>query len=338
MDFSECKGVYVVAEIRDGRLLDVTKELLGQARKIADVLHEKTIVLAAGYKIREAAEALIPFGADEVYVFDNELLNEYHAEAYGKVLGEFLKKEKPDIVLVGATANGRDLAPRLSAALVCGVTADVTELSVDEKSGLVVWSRPAMGNNIFADIVSPDFRPQMGTVRPGVFAAPAEDRTRTGKITDVPVQLEKTDIHTVLRELICHEKEEDPVEDARIVVTGGRGIRDEKTWQQLHVLADLLGGTVGATRPVCELGWEPHSRQIGQTGKHISPKIYFAFGVSGAMQHVCGVKADVIIAVNRDPQAPIFDIADYAVVADADEFLPAMIREAEALKKQEIRK
>lgn len=333
MDFSEYKGIYVIAEIENGHVADAAGELIGQARGLAEKTGDTVAAVLMGAGVRGEAEKLIAYGADTVYVMESPVLSHYDGKAYEKALGAFLAEKKPSAVLFAATAYGRDLAPRVASYVVCGVTADVTELSVDEKTGLIVWSRPAMGGNIMADIVSPLFRPQVGTVRPGTFPLPEADASRKGEIIEVPVSVTAADLGTVLKEILPAPKEENPVEKAEIVIAGGRGIRTEKEWAILHELADLLGGSVGASRPICELGWEPHSRQIGQTGKSVAPRVYFALGISGAMQHICGVKADILIAVNRDKAAPIMEIADYAVCADLKDFLPAFINEVKALKK-----
>lgn len=334
MDFSEYKGIYVIAEVEGGRVTPVTEELLGEARRLSTETGDPVCTVLMGSGIRNQAESLIAHGADIVYVMDSPLLSHYDGKAYEKALAALLKEKKPSAVLFAATPYGRDLAPRTAANVVCGVTADVTELSVDKETGLFVWSRPAMDGNIMADIVSPLYRPQVGTVRPGTFAPLEADSSWKGEVVDVPVQLAPSDLGTLLKEIIPAPKEENPVEKANLVVAGGRGFRTQEEWKLLYELADILGGSVGATRPICELGWEPHSRQIGQTGKSISPHVYFAFGISGAMQHICGVKADIMIAVNRDPNAPIMEIADYAVCADLKEFLPALINEIKALRKK----
>ena len=334
MDFSAYKGIYVIAEMEGANPAKVTGELLGGARKLAALTGDPVEAVLMGHHVKDAAQTLIAYGADIVYTADSPLLAHYDGMAYEKVLGRLIAEKKPSAVLFAATAYGRDLAPRLASYVTCGVTADVTELSVDEKTGLIVWSRPAMGGNIMADIVSPLYRPQVGTIRPGTFELPPADPERTGKVVDIPVELEESDLGTILREVIQTPAAEDPIEDAEIIVAGGRGIHTKEEWALLHELADLLGASVGASRPVCELGWEPHSQQIGQTGTAVSPHVYFAFGISGAMQHICGVKADILIAVNRDKNAPIMDAADYAVTADLKEFLPAFIEEVKALKKK----
>lgn len=334
MDFSDYKGIYVIAEVNEGKVAPVTLELLGEARRLAEKTGDKVDAVLMGAGVSELAAELVAYGADNVFVMDAPVLSHYDGMAYEKALSPFLKEKKPSAVLFAATPYGRDLAPRVASAVVCGVTADVTELSVDEKTGLIVWSRPAMGGNIMADIISPLYRPQVGTVRPGTFEPLPADTEHQGHVEQVAVTISDKDLGTILKEIIPAPKEDNPIEKAKVVIAGGRGIRTEEEWALLHELADLLGGSVGASRPICELGWEPHSRQIGQTGKSIAPHVYFAFGISGAMQHICGVKADIMIAVNRDHSAPIMEMADYAVCADLKEFLPAFIEEVKALKKK----
>lgn len=332
MDFSDYKGIYVIGEVVNGKVANVTGELLGAARKLAETTGDKVEAVLLGNGVKEHAPQLVAWGADIVYVMDAPLLAHYDGKAYEKVLGRLLLEKKPNAILFAATPYGRDLAPRVASALVCGVTADVTELSVDKDTHLIIWSRPAMSGNIMADIISPMYRPQVGTVRPGTFVLPEADASRTGEIIECPVALEAADLGTILKEVIHAPREEYPIEEAQVIVAGGRGIRTKEEWDMLYELADLLGGSVAASRPICELGWAPHSCQIGQTGKSVSPHVYFAFGISGAMQHVCGVKADIWIAVNRDAKAPIMEMADYAVTADLKEFLPAFIAKVRELR------
>jgi electron transfer flavoprotein alpha subunit len=332
MDFSEYKDIYVIAAAPDGDLPGWALELTGEAHALAEKTGDKTVVVLMGYHVSEQAGSLVAAGADVVYVMDSEVMNHYDGVVYSNELSRFLKEKKPSAVMFAADAAGRDLAPRVAGHLVCGVTADVTELSVDEKTGLIVWSRPAMGGNIMADIVSPEYRPQMGTIRPGTFRAPELDTSRKGEIIPVDVKSTDADRGTVVKEVIPQVKEENPVEEADIVVAGGRGIRTEEEWKLVHELADLLGGSVGASRPIVEKGWEPKERQIGQTGKFVQPHIYIALGISGAMQHMCGVKPDILVAVNRDESAPIMSEADYAVTADLSEFLPQLISEIRRAK------
>ncbi len=335
MDFSQYKGIYVIAEAAAGKLSRASGELVGVARVLSEKTKDSVNAILIGSDVKGFAKELVSYGADTVYVLENEALSHYDGMAYEKALGDFLKEKKPSAVLFAADAYGRDLAPRIASALVCGVTADVTELSVDEKTGLIVWSRPAMGGNIMADIMSPSYRPQMGTIRPGTFVLPEADTSRQGEIVEVPVNVKGSDFGTILKEIIRAPKEDNPVEDAKIIVAGGRGIHTEEEWKLVRELAGMLGAAVGATRPVVELGWEPHSRQVGQTGKAVQPHIYIALGISGAMQHVCAIKTDILIAVNRDKNAPIMEIADYAVVADLKEFLPAFIDELKRLQEEQ---
>ena len=332
MDLSDNKGIYVIGALVDGKLQKVTGELTGEARRLADELNDEVHVILVGEKLQDLPEDLIAIGADYVYVLTDPLLSHYDGKAYQKVLAGFLKEKKADTVIFAATPFGRDLAPRVAAELVCGVTADVTELSTDRDEGLVIWSRPAMDGNIMADIVSPLFRPQVGTVRPGIFKYPEADASRKGEILEVPLHLAKEDLGTLLKKAVLAEKEENPLENAKIIVAGGRGFHSREEWEKVHELADLLGAAVGCSRPISELGWEPHSRQIGQTGKGVAPRIYFALGISGAMQHMCAVNADILIAVNRDPKAPVMEMADYAVVADLKEFMPLLIEKIKAWK------
>ena len=277
MNFAEYKNVYVVSEVPQGVLKDEALEMTGEARLLADTLVEKVCTILIGSGIQKSqAQRLIACGADEVYIIDSPKLAVYDGLSYAKELADLLKEKKANAVIFSAGSCGRDLAPRVAALLVCGVTADVTELSADSETHLITWSRPAMGGNIMADIISPQYRPQMGTVRPGTFAVPEEDSTRKGGIISVPVTLSADDIGLILRQAIPAVKEENPVEEARIIVAGGRGIRHQKEWEQVRELASLLGAAVGATRPIADMGWETQAHQIGQTGKFVTPDVYIA--------------------------------------------------------------
>lgn len=334
MNFAEYKNVYVVSEVPQGVLKDEALEMTGEARLLADTLVEKVCTILIGSGIQKSqAQRLIACGADEVYIIDSPKLAVYDGLSYAKELADLLKEKKANAVIFSAGSCGRDLAPRVAALLVCGVTADVTELSADSETHLITWSRPAMGGNIMADIISPQYRPQMGTVHPGTFAVPEEDSTCKGEIISVPVTLSADDIGLILRQAIPAVKEENPVEEARIIVAGGRGIRHQKEWEQVRELASLLGAAVGATRPIADMGWETQAHQIGQTGKFVTPDVYIALGISGSMQHLCGVKTKVLIAVNNNAAAPIMEQADYAVEADLRTFLPAFIEQAKKIKK-----
>ena len=239
MDFSLYKGIYVIGALVNGGIQKVTGELVGEARLLADELGETVHVVLVGGALKDDPASLIPLGADKVYVLTHKLLSHYDGKAYQKALASFLKDRKPDTIIFASTSFGRDLAPRLAAELVCGVTADVTELSADKEKRLVIWSRPAMDGNIMADIVSPLFRPQVGTVRPGIFKYPKADESRRGTVEEVPVTLDEEDLGTVLKSIIQGEKDENPVETAKVIVAGGRGFHSREEWEMVHELADL---------------------------------------------------------------------------------------------------
>lgn len=332
MVFSENKGIYVIATPADGKLQRVTGELVGKAREIGDQLHETVAVVLMGSHVKDEAEKLIPLGADEVDVIESPLFNFYDGQIFEKSLCRFLEDRKSDTIFFAADAAGKDLAPRVCGKLTCGLTADVTEISADTENKLIIWSRPAMGENIMADIIIPDSRPQVGTVHAGSFAFPEADPSRKGKISLIDAGVDAHDLGSQWISFLPEASEELPVDEASIIIAGGRGIHSKEEWDQLHELAALLGGSVGCTRPITELGWEPLSRQIGQSGKSVNARLYFAFGISGAMQHLCGVKADVLVAVNKDPHCPMMKAADYAVEADVKTFIPALIRKLKALK------
>jgi len=324
--FEEYKDIYVIADRFEGQVRNVTLELIGQARLIADQLGQDVKVLLLGENVKDQAQLLIHSGADTVYVFEHPLLDRYNTDGYTKVITEFFESHKPNAILIGATNDGRDLAPRISARMKSGVVADCTILSVDTKDGLVEWTRPALGGNILAEIICPEHRPQMGTVRPAVFKKPDLDMTRQGQIESVSVTLEEADLHSKFLEMIKVDMGSINLEEAQIIVAGGRGLGHKANFMKLHELADVLGGVVGATRPLVEMGWAEYPQQIGQTGKMIAPKIYIALGISGAIQHTAGIGgSDIIIAVNTDPEAPIFKVCDYGIVGDAMEVLPKLV-------------
>lgn len=320
----------IIAEHFDGVLRPVTLELVGKARALADTLQQEVRVILLGHDVDDLAQQLIAVGADKVYYANDERLAYYTTEGYTKVIADLVQREKPNAVLIGATNNGRDLAPRLSARLRCGVTADCTQLRADEKGELLIWTRPALGGNILADIVAPQSRPQMGTVRPNVFPRPVADASRKGEIIAVPVDLPAGTIRTERVGFNRIDSDEVNLEDAEIIISGGRGMGSQEAFDRLHILAKLLGGTVAASRAAVEAGWAPSIHQVGQTGKNVGPKVYFAFGISGAIQHLAGIgSSDIIVAINKDPDAPIFKVADYGIVGDVHEVLNEMIAAGE---------
>ncbi|MCI5837348.1 MAG: electron transfer flavoprotein subunit alpha/FixB family protein [Veillonellaceae bacterium] len=325
------RHIYVIAEHFDGKLRPVTKELVGKAQELAATVGQEAHAILLGHEAEGLAEELIACGADVVHYADAPELAEYTTEGYTYVIAEFLREREPNAVLIGATSNGRDLAPRLSARLRCGVTADCTGMAAEAETGLITWTRPALGGNILADIVCPTTRPQMGTVRPNVFPKPTADPTRQGRVERLTVAIPAGTIRTERLAFERVEGDEVNLEDAEIIVSGGRGMGTAEQYNRLHRLAQLLGGSVAASRAAVEAGWAPSIHQVGQTGKNVGPKIYFAFGISGAIQHLAGIGgSDTVIAINKDAAAPIFEVADYGIVGDVHEVLEAMIAKLEA--------
>lgn len=325
------RNVWVFAEQRDGVLTRVARQLVGKARELADTLGAKAVAVLLGHNVDNLAQELIWDGADEVLVADHPLLEHYRTDAYTKAFASLVQEKKPEIVLFGATHIGRDLAPRVAQRLHTGLTADCTGLDIDESERLLLQTRPAFGGNIMATIACPRYRPQMATVRPGVMRALPEDKTRTGEITRVEVDLAETDLMTKILEIVKEGKHTVDLEEAKVIVTGGRGLGGPDGFKLIEQLAALLGGAVGASRAAVDAGWISHDHQVGQTGKTVHPELYIACGVSGAIQHQAGMKdAKYIIAINKDPSAPIFQIADFGVVGDLYKVIPALIKEIEA--------
>ena len=325
------RNVYVFAEQRDGNIQKVAYELVGKARELADTLEEKVYAVLVGQNMNEKAGSLIQAGADGVVLVQDEMLAEYTTEAYAKAVVAVIKEKDPEIFLIGATAIGRDLAPRVSARIHTGLTADCTGLAIDEGSKNLLMTRPAFGGNIMATIVCEEFRPQMATVRPGVMKALAADTSRTGEVEEFHVEFSAADMPVELVEIIKEEKAVADITEAKILVSGGRGMNDKETFDAvLNPLADVLGGVVSGSRAAVDSGWIDHERQVGQTGKTVRPDLYLACGISGAIQHVAGMEgAEYIVAVNKNDGAPIFDVADLGVVGDVTSLLPKL---TEAIK------
>lgn len=325
------QDVMVVVEHFHGRIRSVSLELIGKAREVVANLDAEVGAILLGDQVEKLAEELISYGADYVICAQSSLLKDYTTDGYTTVIADIVQEYRPNALFIGATNNGRDLAPRLSARLQLGVTADCTQVSAEDKSGLLIWTRPALGGNILAEIICPEHRPQMGTVRPNVFPRPQFDAKRQGRIIPHTVTLKESDIRTKIVRFDRVQQDEINLEEAEIIIGGGRGMGSAEGFAKLHTLAHLLGGTVAASRAAVDAGWAPSIHQVGQTGKNVGPKIYFAFGISGAIQHMAGVSgADIVVAINRDPQAPIFQVADYGLVGDVHEILVAMIKDLEA--------
>ncbi|MFH0809849.1 MAG: electron transfer flavoprotein subunit alpha [Pseudomonadota bacterium] len=320
------RGVMVFGEARGGRLNPVVLELLGEGRRLADVLGcELSVAVVAGEFFPQVAE-LFGYGADKVYLACAPALADYTDELYCAALAQVVNDARPEILLAGATSVGRSLMPRLATRLGCGLTADCTELAIEPESRLLLQTRPAFGGNIMATIVSEKSRPQMATVRPKVMKrAPFAPGRKKGQVVMVNPELDGLQRRTRFIESVVEVAEGLNLAEADIIVAGGRGLKDARNFALLDDLARLLGGAVGATRGAVDAGWVPYWRQVGQTGKTVSPKLYIACGISGAVQHLVGMQSsECIVAVNTDPNAPIFDVATYGLVGDLFEVVPAL--------------
>ena len=335
MNIEDYKGVWVFAEQREGELQKVSLELLGEGRRIADELGVKLTALLLGNNIESLAKTLAAHGADEVLVADDKNLEHYTTEAYTKVICDLANERKPGILFVGATFIGRDLGPKIAARLSTGLTADCTSIEVEVEGGALLATRPAFGGNLMATIACPDHRPQMATVRPGVFAKITTDPSKCN-IEKVNVQLADSDVRTKVLEIIKSKKDIIDIAEADFIVAGGRGVGSKENFALLKELADALEGTVGGSRAAVENGWIDGAYQVGQTGKTVRPQIYIACGISGAIQHVAGMQdSDLIIAVNKDDSAPIMKIADYAIVGDVAKVVPELIAQVKEVKSAE---
>lgn len=321
------RGVWIYAEQREGVLQGVTRELLGKGRELADALGEKLTAVLLGSGVGGMAAELFEYGADRVIRVDRPELEHYTAEPYAEAMEVLAKKYKPEVILAGATSVGRGFIAKVAVALHTGLTADCTGLDIDLEKRLLVQTRPAFGGNIMARIVCPDHRPQMATVRPKVFAEPERQAGRTGEEIVEDVEL-KAPVARVVERVKAMEGEKN-VAEAEIIVTGGRGLGKPENFALMRELADALGGAaVGASRAAVDAGWISAFHQVGQTGKTVRPKVYIACGVSGQIQHLVGMNSsDTIIAINKDPDAPIFGVADIGIVGDLFKVVPALIAE-----------
>ncbi|MEL7649118.1 MAG: electron transfer flavoprotein subunit alpha/FixB family protein [Sedimentibacter sp.] len=323
---SQYKDVWVFAEQRHGVITPVVYELLGEGKKIAGETGSDLCALLIGKNVSSLADELIMYGADKVYVADDPLLENYTTDGYTKVFSDAISKYKPEIVLYGATHIGRDLAPRIAARVNTGLTADCTKLEVDPEDKKLKQTRPAFGGNLMATIICPDHRPQMSTVRPGVMEKAAKNETNRGTVIIVDLKLQAEDIRTRIINIIKSKKNIVSLTDADIIVSGGKGLGCPEGFNLIKQLADVLGGSVGASRAAVDAGWIDHSNQVGQTGTTVKPKIYIACGISGAIQHLAGMsQSDIIIAINKNPDAPIFSVADYGIVGDLNQVIPMLV-------------
>ncbi|MCX5749814.1 MAG: FAD-binding protein [Candidatus Saganbacteria bacterium] len=333
-DLSSFKGVWIFAEQHEGQVQSVALELLAEARKLAHTLKEEVAaVLLGNDSIKDSVNSLIESGADKVYLATDPLLKNYLTEPYTEVIVDLIKMYKPEIVLLGATTTGRDLASRIAGQIRVGLTADCTGLDIDPDKKILRQTRPAFGGNIMATIISPDYRPQMATVRPKVFKKLPKDQNRKGRIIEFKPKISRKALRTKLIEIIRSTEQKVNLAEAEIIVSGGRGIGCAENFRLVQDLADTIGGAVGASRATVDAGWISQFHQVGQTGKTVSPKLYIACGISGAIQHLAGMSSsDIIVAINKDPYAPIFGVATYGIVGDVLEILPVMTKTFKELR------
>lgn len=333
-DINQYKDIWVFAEQRQGKITPVVIELLGEGRKLADTKGIKLNAILLGKDVNGLAEELIAYGAETVYVADDPLLENFTTDGYTKVIVDAVNEIKPEIVLIGATNIGRDLAPRIASRLNTGLTADCTKLEIDPEDGKIKQTRPAFGGNIMATIICPDARPQMSTVRPGVMDKAVRNDDNKGNIVPLRYDIKESDIRTKIIEIVKHAVEKVSLTDADIIVSGGLGLQNADGFKLIEELADKLGGVVGSSRAAVDAGWIDKSHQVGQTGTTVKPNLYIACGISGAIQHLAGMKeSSIIVAINKDPDAPIFSVADYGIVGDLYKVIPEIISEIDAVTK-----
>ena len=330
MDKAQYKNVYVFVEQREGVIQNVGLELLGKARELADALNEKVYAMLLGHDLTTQAQECIAYGADTVLRVDAPELATYVTEPYAQAIYQIIRDNKPSIVLIGATTIGRDLGPRLSARVETGLTADCTGLEISEERDLLM-TRPAFGGNLMATIICKEHRPQMSTVRPGVMRMGQRDENRKGTIEDVKINFDKSKFRVRVLETVKQTKNLVDITEAHVLISGGRGVGNAEGFDMLRAMANTIGAEVSASRAMVDAGVLGHERQVGQTGKTVRPDLYFAMGISGAIQHLAGMEeSDYIIAINKDKFAPIFNVADLGIVGDVRKIVPLL---TERLKK-----
>lgn len=348
MNLEEYKGVYVFAQQVDNEVSSIALELIGKGKDLAKDLNTTVTAVLVGSNVMGLTEILGEYGADRVIVVDDPELKEYRTEPYTHALASVIEKYKPDVFLIGATAIGRDLGPRVCARIHTGLTADCTQLDIgdfplvptpgkEQKHNQLLMTRPAFGGNTIATIACPEFRPQMATVRPGVMQKLPREAGRKAEIEEFNPGFVPNEKYVEIMEVVKAVSNVADIMDAKILVSGGRGVGSPENFKILDELAEAIGGTVSCSRAVVDAGWKPKDLQVGQTGKTVRPHVYFAIGISGAIQHVAGMEeSDIIIAINKDESAPIFDVADYGVVGDLNKIVPMLtekIKEAKAAAK-----
>ena len=349
MNLEEYKGVYVFAQQVDNVVSGIAYELIGKGKELAKDLGTEVTAVLIGSDVKGLADDLAAYGADKVIVVDDPELKEYRTEPYAHALASVIEKYKPEIMLVGATAIGRDLGPRVSARVHTGLTADCTQLEIgdfplnpvpgqEQKHNQLLMTRPAFGGNTIATIACPEFRPQMATVRPGVMQKLPREAGRKAVVEEFNPGFTPNDKYVEILDIVKAVTDTVDIMDAKILVSGGRGMGGPENFKILEELAEAIGGTVSCSRAVVDAGWKPKDLQVGQTGKTVRPNVYFAIGISGAIQHLAGMEeSDIIVAINKDESAPIFDVADYGVVGDLNKIVPLLtekIKAANAAKNQ----
>jgi len=326
-DITAYQGVWVWVEQFRGEACSISWEMMGQGRRIADSLGTTLTACVLGHNVEGIAQQAIYYGADRVFLVDDPSLGVYRTAPYAKQLVYLVRQYKPEIFLLGASARGRDLAGAVATEAHTGLTADCTGLDIDPETKLLRQTRPAFGGNIMATIICPNYRPQMATVRHRVFEMPEPDSSRQGQIVKVPPVMTEDQIAAKVVDFIVEEGEVN-LADAKIIVSGGRGVRGPEGFKPLRELAEVLGGAVGSSRAAVDAGWIPYAHQVGQTGRTVRPDLYIACGISGAIQHLAGMgTSKVIVAINKDPEAPIFKVANYGIVGDLFQVVPALTEE-----------
>ena len=329
----EYKNIWVWIETFEGAARNVGLELLTPGRKMAEAIGQSLVAVIIGHNPDAAIRCAVGYGADQVIVLDEEYFATYNTEVFTDAMLQLAGRYKPDTILFGATSTGRDLAPRVASRLKTGLTADCTELDIDVQTGNVQWTRPAFGGNLMAVIECPATRPQMGTVRPGVFKKGVPDEARGARIINEKVDKPQEGRARMVEFIDDAAEELVNLEEAEIIVSGGRGLGKPENFVLVKALADALGGVVGSSRAAVDAGWISHAHQVGQTGKTVGPRVYVACGISGAIQHLAGMSSsDTIVAINKDPDAPIFEVANFGIVGNLLEILPALTEEVKRLK------
>lgn len=343
-NIEQYKGVFIYAQQVDGEISPIAYELLGKAKDLAADLDTQVTAVLLGSNVKGLADSLAEYGADRVIVVDDPVLETYRTEPYAQALTAVINEYKPEIMLVGATAIGRDLGPRVSARVGTGLTADCTKLEIgdfplnplpnkEQKHNQLLMTRPAFGGNTIATIACPDNRPQMATVRPGVMQKIAPVTDAKAEVVEFNPELKENNCYVEILDIVKEVAEVADIQQAKILVSGGRGVGSKENFKILQDLADALGGTVSCSRAVVDNGWMPKDLQVGQTGKTVRPNVYFAIGISGAIQHTAGMEeSDIIIAINKDESAPIFDVADYGIVGDLNKIVPLITEAVKARK------